>query len=1218
MIDIASKDNHPAFRLLRVISIDSYSPSGEVILRVNGGAILTGENGAGKTSLIRLIPVFFGELPRRISVGTQSFGDFYLARTTSYIIFEYERRGVICLAAMYAGTGDESYTYRFIRAPYDLGLFTDQDCKTIIPGDGLPTHLKKLGVDHSRGLAHDGYRAVIQGRAHAGRDAATHRGYVADYAFTPQSNRLDHIDRIVSGMFRRQAEFRDFLRMVVSYISDKDDPIAISGDRGKIAVWPKQYSSYQTVMQHAPRMAELERLDADLGANSRQFGLLHAKLQVLARHYKTQVEELNAACGEAQEKLTKDTATHAEEDERLGKQETDARLEAEGYEARVKGLDTKKEEYAALDVETKARLVDSLDVLKEQEKVAQQRKEALLGAKEKIDQKYEGLKQAATSGLNARMSVALEKKDAVATHYQQELDVLAGHLEEELTTLGSYHNQIIEAATEEAGAVRETVGRLEHAAANPTPDAAAVEAWQRKSDDLDKARKALLGPQAALEKSIHEQKQAQDAYDRQDALVQSLGRQIDDLGSDIQRLSEHANPSPGSLLAFLRKERPDWHLDIAKVVNEDILGRSDLDPELVKSGIAALYGVSVDLSRIDSPLVADEGRLRDEIATIEAQRGRLREQLNGEGIALKAAYDALARANVALGDARKTSAEAAAAVGTAETEERTARVAMDQSRRNNQAQAKIDLDSARVRERAAQAKVKEARRTHAEAEKKLKDRYATLRQEKEMAKGREQRMLDDAVAADKAVVAQQIEALEQERSQALAKEGVDVVALKGIEGEIQGLNQQIRDANQSAKKVSEWRVWLAESWAGRASLVQNASENRERQARFAKKRKDKTQAWQEHRNAAQERIGRMERDARVAAETSTNASLLIVRRDLAKFPPDAEILEGLYDMAWTLDGLTALVNKLGSERRVAQDDLKTRVNEIKRAFRSGSGTPTEDYYRLTADEVDPDDNNPQAWVVPLRVWYGGRHEDYLRPLLVEARKFGELIISFHRDIEKFSKRIRTFNTSMQAALDQTIVFNRISQVKIHFASTITEKAYWVPINDFIRNHEAWIHGISHDLPPPAFATDLDRLLEHWDIREGIRAERLSLIDVSGEVVENGVEKRFRDSATLADLSSNGLSYLILIIIFVAFLRMIRGNADICVTYAVDELGDLDRRNIGILVDMLRQNGIDLVSACPDADLDVLLQFPNRYRVTRDGSVPELVEVDLEMWEPANV
>ena len=33
--------------------------------------------------------------------------------------------------------------------------------------------------------------------------------------------------------------------------------------------------------------------------------------------------------------------------------------------------------------------------------------------------------------------------------------------------------------------------------------------------------------------------------------------------------------------------------------------------------------------------------------------------------------------------------------------------------------------------------------------------------------------------------------------------------------------------------------------------------------------------------------------------------------------------------------------------------------------------------------------------------------------------------------------------------------------------------------------------------------------------------------------------------------------------------------------------------------MLRENSIDLVSACPDADVDVMVHFPNRYRVERD-------------------
>jgi len=52
-------------------------------------------HGRGKTSLLQLLPVFFGENPNRI-VGTETnrlnFAGYYLPRLTSYILFEYRNK----------------------------------------------------------------------------------------------------------------------------------------------------------------------------------------------------------------------------------------------------------------------------------------------------------------------------------------------------------------------------------------------------------------------------------------------------------------------------------------------------------------------------------------------------------------------------------------------------------------------------------------------------------------------------------------------------------------------------------------------------------------------------------------------------------------------------------------------------------------------------------------------------------------------------------------------------------------------------------------------------------------------------------------------------------------------------------------------------------------------------------------------------------------------
>lgn len=81
------------FKLRRIILLDSYSPGGEAIVEIEDGAILTGENGSGKTSLLNMIPIFYGEHPSKCVSGSSSFSEFNLPHSTSYVIFEYVRRG---------------------------------------------------------------------------------------------------------------------------------------------------------------------------------------------------------------------------------------------------------------------------------------------------------------------------------------------------------------------------------------------------------------------------------------------------------------------------------------------------------------------------------------------------------------------------------------------------------------------------------------------------------------------------------------------------------------------------------------------------------------------------------------------------------------------------------------------------------------------------------------------------------------------------------------------------------------------------------------------------------------------------------------------------------------------------------------------------------------------------------------------------------------------
>lgn len=162
------------FQLLRLILIDSYSAGRVVEFPVEGGAVLTGRNGRGKTTLLQLVPIFYGESPARI-VGTETnrldFNAFYLPRLTSYICFEYRRREQVCLVVLHQSHQGGERRYRFVRSAYRPELFL-LDARNILQAPDLRRHFKLKGVLHSEAIsAVSEYRAIIQGRSASGKHA---------------------------------------------------------------------------------------------------------------------------------------------------------------------------------------------------------------------------------------------------------------------------------------------------------------------------------------------------------------------------------------------------------------------------------------------------------------------------------------------------------------------------------------------------------------------------------------------------------------------------------------------------------------------------------------------------------------------------------------------------------------------------------------------------------------------------------------------------------------------------------------------------------------------------------------------------------------------------------------------------------------------------------------------------------------------------------------
>jgi hypothetical protein len=605
---------------------------------------------------------------------------------------------------------------------------------------------------------------------------------------------------------------------------------------------------------------------------------------------------------------------------------------------------------------------------------------------------------------------------------------------------------------------------------------------------------------------------------------------------------------------------------------------------------------------VDAHLAADEAALSREIRDIEDQIQRLDAERKGLDEQLTAGERKRREADKALDLANHKRQQAETTLNSARDEARSAERRVEQSRKSAGQRAQQQLDAIKQAETELKTALKTLDQDHATAvqarEEQLGRERAALEAERDAAlrehdQAHQQRRQDQA--AERA-------ATEAERDQALGAAGVDTATLKRLETESNDLERQLAAIDQSRNQVSQWRNWLQNDWPRREEHLRAAGVARAQEAEARSELAAEARRWQAKSAELTAALQALDQaHARLEREIGAVRGRLDGFRD---YPPDEAILHGDFDPGWTLDALVDQANANSTRVTELTRSIATLVERIKRAFSAERESPPDQFFETHRAELGPD-AGPRAWIDVFKGWFDRDHDAYRRTLAVEASQIAGAIVAFHHDMDAFHRKVQQFNRELQQSLDENLGFESVSRVTVEVKSVIRELEYWQPIEAMAEEHRAWLSLEGRELPPPEFAQTLRTLLDHWEVREGIRAALPNLIRIQGEVVENGQTKTFRKAADLERVSSNGLSYLILCVIFIAFINRIRRQARVEIVWALDELKDLDIGNIEALLAILQRNAITLVSAFPDPDAEVLALFRHRFSVEEGRRLMEV-------------
>ncbi len=510
------------FSIRRLILIDAYRKGAITELKLNGHTSLTGANGVGKTSLLRLIPLFYGESPNKLVQGggvNQSFVQYYLPHTTSFIVFEYSRRSKVCMVVLHASRSGESVYYRFIDQSFALERFRDEFGNLVI-GPDLNRHIRKRGEFCSEQItALSDYRAIIQNAVSGNRD---HRTLAANFSFVGPGSRLSHVEKIVTGMFSRVTNFRDIKRMIVSCIVDDKTSIRLESSKTTMKDWVREYRAYAVVMEQAGRMRDFQASQMRHEEATRQLQLVHTDFARLQQVQETAIEQAKSRAGEIQGEM------------QLLENQTNAQLReissqlgvAEGQIKSLKGtLQRLERQYRAYEKENLpglARLVDALPQLADDLETKDKREKALLGESQDLANRYAELRNLRIEAFHTLEREKNALKEPIRVKGRDEEAQARQAADEAWQAIVAEFDRQEEAISNVKERLVEQLGGLKQAAEYPQANPQVAAAKEQARTERDTAAEAAATALSAYEEAKAAHQTEIDAFRAIDDQIQDL------------------------------------------------------------------------------------------------------------------------------------------------------------------------------------------------------------------------------------------------------------------------------------------------------------------------------------------------------------------------------------------------------------------------------------------------------------------------------------------------------------------------------------------------------------------------------------------------------------------------------------------------------------------------------------------------------------------------
>lgn len=1189
--------------LQRIILIDSYMP-GVFELKVDAHTNICGINASGKTTLQRLLLVFYGELPSNVVPKTRdSFEKWYLPRSSSYIVYEYvNHNGELKQVVLSSSLDNKSVNYRFIDKAYcqsDYIKSSVDNLHEFYNSQDLARQLKAAKIDCSGQLTVMEYRAVIQNDANLARSLSSHKeikASIRQYSLCGAGHSIRHIEKLVRAIHTKNGKMAAIKSMVAAILEEEfvqSPSLKIKADNVKN--WANETLAIEELSGRRQDIIKLSEMDRQIAGIEQQLGDDAGLFERAIVKCAQAIEDDSKYIGEL-----KDNKDRLETDwsNRLSDLNMDISAAKSSYQTgqnELSRIASRYNEYLASDIEQVLRNLPFLpawqkDILDQREHysmlthehsdimgVYQTRLNAINENETSQAEKERGALSQLQDDLSKKTDVRQQENHSAESKHHKELDELTNHYQQKTNQL----------STEIAG----LKGQMS-SMSSTEEEALEIEAIDQCLNESDLEKNDLIKDEnkadKALRQAVYNQSELSIAY-------QDARRQVAKYEDSLEMATKLCFPEVGTLLQFLRTEMPEWTDNIGKIISPDLLQRKDLKPSAAAES-NTMFGLALDLKAIDATAYArNEAQLQEDVRSIK-------ESLRLEKLVAYECSSTLAKANDAVDQANKAVVLANSQISTIDKKIEDIKHEKSILRERHKSGLIKRKETIAADIKKLEASLVTITNEMNEAITQIKETFSAYFMELKVLHDDAINELNEQIKLSRerlTAIAQNAQKSKKDAKQfyedTLADRGINEKTIAECKSKIDDLETRINETQHRRQEANEFKDWKVTALETRKPQLLNQVASDQELERSLKI--ELSEADSAHKKYLQgincqlkglfDAIGQLRNNLNNAERIVGNIKSMGINAS-----KDESVLVDLN----ALDGRRVIVDSRVIDMDQKRKKLKEEVDKIDAMInKSGASKLSEVWEKARADsDKGIGDIDNHVLVGELEIIFNTLLPQLSKTLLDEGRNYGTVIKSYFDVLADVNHKISAQSSRITRNIEADLELDGVSESSVNIISKISKLDYWGDLNNFMAHFEKWRETGYAQQPGIEYIKSIKDVSSILSRNTTDKISIADLLDIEIRLKEGNSHLVIKTDQEMTDSSSQGMAYLILCKFLLAFTRMLRGHADQIIHWPIDELGTLHVTYIEKVFKACDRNNIIIVGAFPNSDLNILKLFTNRY------------------------